>query len=257
MDSRNPQKRMEKLAKIKLKRGKFSKKYVKRKKSLPINIYKKCSRRKAPAAYGKNRLCEDGVLEQNFKADQHQDDAAEHLGLALEQGAKTFAEIGADQRTDQGGDGDDDAGREDLHLQKGEADADSEGIDAGRHRLGQDGREGEDSLAGILVLVGMDCLPHHLAADEGQQDKGNPVVDRGDKRGKGAPQKVTDQRHHSLEQPKHKRPAQCLAKKAAAPHLAGNTHAVGGRDGKGVHRKSKGNHQKVQQKNSPYLFFTQ
>ena len=183
------------------------------------------------------------MLKQDFDADQDEDNAAEYLRFALEQRAEAFAEEGGNQREQQGGQSDDAARREDLHLKQRKADADSKSVDAGRNGLGDNGAERKVDVT--FFLLRMNRFPNHLAADESKQQKGNPVVKRRDQRREGSAQKVAQQRHQSLEQAEHCRPHKGVAEKTVFVTVTGNAHAVGHRNRKGVHRKSHRNHQQV------------
>ena len=94
------------------------------------------------------------VLQKNLNANQNKDDTAKDLGLALEQGAEGFAQIGADQRKQQGDQSDDGACPEDIDLKQRKADADCQCVNAGGNGLGQDGAEGKGGLTLLLLGVG-------------------------------------------------------------------------------------------------------
>ena len=91
------------------------------------------------------------MLKQNFDADQDEDNAAEYFRFALEQRAEAFAKEGGSQREQQGGQSDDAACREDLHLKQRKADADSKSVDAGRNGLGDNGAERKVDVTFFLL----------------------------------------------------------------------------------------------------------
>ena len=84
-------------------------------------------------------------------------------------------------------------------VEEGEADPDRERVDAGGDR--QDEQFADVDRVGVLllVLVTGECLPQHLAADDGQQREGDPVVVVADVVGEAVGQQLADHRHDGLE----------------------------------------------------------
>lgn len=120
-----------------------------------------------------------------------------NLRRLLEARAEAVAHDDADEREDKGRAADDERGSHDVDLQKREADADGQRIDAG-------GDGEHEQLAQVELLRGgfVICLlapshgsiPEHLAADEGKQSEGDPMVNRRDVSRKRASHQPADDR---------------------------------------------------------------
>ena len=96
---------------------------------------------------------------------------------------KQMARKAADERDA----GDEGSRRGDVHIQRGKADADSQRIDAGGEGLHHHQLIAERAAHGARLRRAqlLDGVPDHFAADEAQQDEGNPVVDGRDERSEG------------------------------------------------------------------------
>lgn len=120
------------------------------------------------------------VGQQDFEADADEDEAAEDFDFVFEEMACAFADFPACHADDKGDGADEGDGLVDKGRDQRQGDADDEGVDTGGDAEGQQDAEPGGVvwfLAGFFHLEG---LINHLAADEGQQDEGQPVVIRGD-----------------------------------------------------------------------------
>lgn len=121
---------------------------------------------------------------------------------------------------------------EDSGIQEGECDPHGKGVDAGCDGQYQHDGEGE-RLIRCGFRFSLPRLLNHAVSDQGQKNKGNPVIHRFDIRPERCARQVSGDRH------------QCL--KCAEPE-AGQTHffraglrtcdALTDRNGKGVHRQT-------------------
>ena len=121
-------------------------------------------------------LLEKQMFDQDPCPDQDQDDPAQDAGVFLQQGTQLAAEIDRRKAEHEGRYPDDRDAGQDVHLQKSKGDADGECVDAGRYGQKQDVRQSEIAVRIILIFTA-DRLTDHVAADEGEQDEGDPVID--------------------------------------------------------------------------------
>lgn len=136
------------------------------------------------------------MLQQDLAAHEDQHHAAQQLGLALVLGAEHIAHLQADGREDKGDHANEQHRPEDIHPQEGKGDAHGQGIDAGGNGQGDHGFEGEGIVQLFLFLA--QGLADHVAADEAQQHKGDPMVDADDEGLELGTQQVADEGHQRL-----------------------------------------------------------
>ena len=96
----------------------------------------------------------------------------------------------------QGNNADEGHGGQDAHGQKSEGQAHGQSVDAGGQGQRQHGAEAEGGVGLLFVAEG---FPYHIAADQSQQDEGDPVVEVRDIGGEPGAQKISQQGHQSLE----------------------------------------------------------
>src|SRR5699024_2156429 len=91
----------------------------------------------------------------------------------------------------------------DFHIQKRKGHPNRQGVNAGGHRQGKHRPHihgGRLFPACFLFLRGKG-LPHHVSANQSQQNKGNPVVHRSNHIFKLDAQQIPGQRHQRLKTP--------------------------------------------------------
>ena len=151
------------------------------------------------------------MLKQDLGADENEHDAAGQGGLILKSGTEFVTDQDAKRAQGKGGNTDDGDGYEQIDLEKGEGDTDGQGVDAGGY--GHQGKLAQIkartfSLAFLLLVTALtavllfthltDNVPDHFAADEGEQGKGDPVVNGDDVILELAAQQVADGGHERL-----------------------------------------------------------
>ena len=137
------------------------------------------------------------MLQQDLDAHQHQHHAAEQLRPGLVLRAENIAHLQTDGGQHKGDHADEQHRRHNLHLQEGKGHAHGQRVDAGGDGQGQHGSEGEGIVQ--LLLLALEGLADHVAADDPQQHKGDPVIHAGDQRLKLPSQHIADGGHQRLE----------------------------------------------------------
>ena len=111
----------------------------------------------------------------------------------------------------------------DVDGQQGEAEADGQRVDAGGHGQAQHDRQAHAAAAHAAVAAAP-RFADHLAADERQQDEGQPMVEAGDDPLEAQAGQPADDRHQRLEKAEKRSQEQGLAPvhlaRAAAQPLA-------------------------------------
>ena len=159
------------------------------------------------------------------------------MGSFLEFGSEQVADQDAADADDEGDDADDQGCLDDVDRKEGEGDADRQRVDAGGN--GEDEEFLYVQVFQLLLLLPlfaralMQAFPDHLAADEGQQDKGDPVVDGGDVGLELHAEKIAGHRHQELEPPEEEGDD-----KSPSPGKLFHRQALDHRDGEGVHRQA-------------------
>ena len=125
-----------------------------------------------------------------------------------------------------------------MYLQKGKCHADCQRVDAGSHCQRQHGFEGEGAVHRFLFVAHR--LADHVAADQRQQDKGNPMIDACDHRLKLFAHRISDQRHERLKSAEIQTDIHIMPR----PQFM-HRKPLADRHGKGVHRKSDGNDNQI------------
>ncbi len=151
------------------------------------------------------------MLQQNLDTDQHKDRAAGNARLLAKARAKPRAQRHAGNGKHERRCPDDQHGRDDGHLQKGERDAHRQRIDARGKRKQQKRYQPRAAVLRGFFLAAQ-RFHDHLAADEQQQRKHDPVIQLRDIPFELAAKQITDQRHQRLksaeEQAHQRRPGQ-------------------------------------------------
>ena len=112
--------------------------------------------------------------------------------------------------------------------QQGEGDAHRQGVDAGGHGQKKHGADGKGAV--VTLPVSGKAFLDHISADESQEDKGDPVVERDDIPLKRRAQQKADGGHQRLEA------AEPGAGEEVMPGLQPlDGKALADGDGKGVH----------------------
>lgn len=120
------------------------------------------------------------VGDQDFEADADEDESADDFDFVFEEMACAFADFPSGQTDDKGDDADEGDGLVDKRRDQRQGDADDEGVDAGGDAEGQQDAEPGRIVGFLAGFSHLEGFINHLAADKGQQDKGQPVVIRGD-----------------------------------------------------------------------------
>lgn len=141
------------------------------------------------------------MLQQDLDADQHENRAAGNARLLAEARAKPRAQRHAGNGEHERRRPDDQHGRDDRNLQKGERDAHRQGVDA-RGKRKQQKRHQPRAAALCGFLLAAQRFHDHLAADEQQQRKHDPVIQLRDILLELAAKQIADQRHQRLKAPK-------------------------------------------------------
>ena len=138
------------------------------------------------------------VLQKYLESHDDQYDASCKLCPGLVFYAEHIARFYAGDGEQEGDDADKQDCGKDRHLQEGIGDSYCQGVDAGgdgKHKHGF-------YIHGIVCLAALipgKSLLYHICADQGQQYKGDPVIDGSDIPLKAAAQKIADGGHQRLE----------------------------------------------------------
>ena len=135
------------------------------------------------------------MLKEYFDSHEHKDQPPRQFRLTAEAGAKESAYLDPRSGQKKGGQTDEGDGGQDIHLKKGESDPHRQRVDAGRQRQREHGAEGEGAVYVLALFTG---LPHHVDTDDGQKEKGDPVVHCGDEGLELDAEQPAKQRHHGL-----------------------------------------------------------
>ena len=177
------------------------------------------------------------MLKQNLEADEDEHDAAHDGGRLFVARAKGMADRHAGDGEDKGCDAYKRYSGHDVNRERRKRDAYGQGVNRGGN--GENQVFYQVNLLGILVvalaLVLGKGLPQHLAADEGQKDKGDPMVDGPDDAHELTAERPSDHGHAGLK-----------AAKEQAEHYGDfkvdlfHAETLSDGNGKGVHRKANG-----------------
>lgn len=138
------------------------------------------------------------MLDEDFDPDADEHESAQEPCAALELVAELLAQANAERGEREGDDADPARTDPDVGAQDRKADAHGQGVNAGGDGEHQElARRG--GVCDLFLLAGADALVDHLAADEGQQAKGDPVVHALDVPDERAAREVPDQGHEELE----------------------------------------------------------
>jgi hypothetical protein len=131
--------------------------------------------------------------------DSDEDNPSEKFSPFSGEFTEFFPAFEADNRCQESDETDNTGSKGDIHLQAGECQADSEGIDTGGDRQGkQEESPGEIRLRGVIGFP--ERFPYHFTADETQQPESYPVVETGDKLDDRRAEEPSEHRHQSLEE---------------------------------------------------------
>ena len=130
-----------------------------------------------------------------------------------------------------------------VHLQKGEGDAHGQRVDAGGH--GHHHKQLQAQRFRVLLFPAPRGFPDHLAADKGQQEEGDPVVERTDVMLKARAQQIARHRHQRLKS------AEEYGDQKRLPVVdPAHFQPPADGDGKSVHRKSDGDEQQFRKRHT-------
>ena len=170
-------------------------------------------------------LDKTGVLQHNFDANGNQNQATDDVSVFAHGRAQAKAGHAPEGGNGKGHHPNHAGGQPDIGVQKGQANAHSQGINAGCH--GQHGH----FFGGIAVLdaAGLLGLPNHIYAQIQKQGEGQPVVVGRDVFDKGNCPKIANNRHQKLKKAKPSAKAQCACRpvRRAKHHAAANGHRKG------------------------------
>ena len=144
-------------------------------------------------------LLEKQVLDEDLGSHEDQDQAAGELGFGFVADAEKVSGEDSGDGEQEGGHADKGDGGADLYLQEGEGYADGQSIDAGGNGQNDHGAEIDGRVQIFFVVV--EGFLNHIDADDGQQDKGNPVVKRGNGIAEMVSEEIADERHAGLKSP--------------------------------------------------------
>ena len=114
------------------------------------------------------------MLEQNLHADEDENDTAGQLCAALVARAEEIADPNAHEREHKGRAADERDGGRDVHAEEGERDADGQRVDARGDRQREELAIADAPAVLDLLFLLLAALADHIAADEGEQHKGDP-----------------------------------------------------------------------------------
>ena len=113
-----------------------------------------------------------------------------------------------------------------------------QGVNAGGNGQQEHGPGGQ--IPGDLFLLCRQSLPDHIAPNDRQEEKGNPVIEGGNGLGEGMGQEKAQQRHQHLKAAKPQPHPGCMLEgDCAYSQPLANCH------GKGIHRQPHGQDQKL------------
>ena len=181
------------------------------------------------------------MLQKDLCPDQYEDNAARQLRAAFIARAEEVAHHHAEKRQHKRRAADEEHRRHDLHPQKSKRNADRKRIDTRRH-----GEEQQlfvvDAAIGLLLRC-LAALFDHVAADEREQEKHNPMVDLFNIERELAAEKISQQRHQRLKAAEKECDEQRIL-------FVDSLHrkALADRDGESVHRQTNGNQKQFKQR---------
>src|SRR5699024_7901801 len=179
------------------------------------------------------------MLQQDLHPDQDQDDAPEKLCLRFKSCPEYMSYFNTCQRQSKRDHTDKTDSRNDIDLKKGKGHAHGKSINAGGHSKSQHPPDIQRTACGLTFLRAAG-LPYHIAADDGKQDKCDPVIHRSNHIPELHSQKISDKRHQSLKSSEIDSHDPCLKRRTL---LHGKALTDGHR--KSVHRKSHCNQKKL------------
>lgn len=181
-------------------------------------------------------LSAEKVLENDLHTDGDQNHTAQNGGFSGQESAEPSSEAQTAQTDKEGYDTDDQRLHQSEHKAViGDGEAHRQSVDGGGHALDHQSVKAHSGRR-FLVLAMVKAFPNHLAADDEQQDQGDP----GDERlrgpeggGDGVHADPAQQRHQRLKDPKGAGDLDHLA-----PRHMGRAQTVGHGDGKRIHGES-------------------
>lgn len=174
--------------------------------------------------------------EEDFEADSDEDEASCDFDFDFKEVTGPFADDPAGPGDREGNQADEDDGHKNMFGDKREGKADGQGIDAGGDAQDQQ----DEHLGGIwrffFGLFNLKGLEDHLAADEGQQAEGDPVIHGLNPLVQLIPGHPPEQGHEGLKTAEEQGHAETLADAQFAEDRAADD-----RDREGVHCQADGN----------------
>ena len=143
------------------------------------------------------------MLKQDFKPNSNQNSAAEVFCLRFEPDSKYLPDDYSAKRDDKRSASDDQRDDEDGRVQKRKGNTCGQGIDAGG-----DGKQKKltvihRQVTGFFLSISFAvCAPNHFRTDEGEENKGNPVIQEINLRIKLPAKKPSQERALTLESPR-------------------------------------------------------
>jgi hypothetical protein len=183
------------------------------------------------------------VRDENSHSDEDEHDASDQLRPLAQPGPQPVSPGDGQHAHAPGDEPDNDGGVPDIHVQHRHAQPHGQGVDAGGDRQ-HDQRE---AVAGIILLrldFGVQGDPDHATAHDGQQEKGDPVVEGRDDGLDRHAQRPPYDWHEELKQPEMER------KPEDGPPVLGETCRAGCKgNGERVERKREGDGEDFQELN--------
>lgn len=173
------------------------------------------------------------MFQEDLQPHSDQNDAAGEFSLRFVFCPKDMTDLDAKGGEQEGRHANEADGGDDVNLQEGEGDANGEGINASRNGKKKHGLDVERIICLFFLL--RQCLANHGDADEREQNKGNPVINRGNVGLKLFAEKEAEEWHASL---KAAEPQADDGRLAYAQLSHGESLADG--DGKGIHGEPDG-----------------
>ena len=173
------------------------------------------------------------MFEQDLESHQHQDQAAGQLRPGFIAAAEDISNLYAHDGEGEGDHADKGYGRQNGDGEKGEGDANGQSVDAGGHGQKRHAAHVQGRVRALRLRF--QGFLDHVAADQRQQDEGDPVIVGRDGVTEPGAQQVADEGHGSLES------AEVQSHHAGAlPAHPGHGKAFTDGHGEGVHGQSHG-----------------
>ena len=166
---------------------------------------------------------------ENFRADQDQDNAAQHLGFGLVALPEVVADANADHREETGRNTDEQRRGEYLDPEEGKRNTYGQSINRG----GDSQYEHRARRKVVCMFLGIvrAGLADHIATDQRQEQEGDPMVEGGHQGREFSRQKVAKHRHQRLKKTEPKPYGEAVARLELR-----NGESLADRNGKGIHR---------------------